>query len=191
MEHLFTPCGPARAVRGRFRHRADFAQRLGLVLTHCSNEKLEGYLDARAAAGVPGTGRTAVTRSAFVIQDREDELYFGRERASRDSSGMLEGGAARSGPTYAGSAEEVAEKLAADDAVAAQAQQMALRLADELGVVGVMAMELFETTDGALVVNELAMRPHNTGHWTQDGSVTSQFEQHLRAVLDASASEVA
>lgn len=71
-----------------------------------------------------------------------------------------------------------------DDAVAAQAQQMALRLADELGVVGVMAMELFETTDGALVVNELAMRPHNSGHWTMDGALTSQFEQHLRAVLD-------
>ncbi|WP_373277720.1 5-(carboxyamino)imidazole ribonucleotide synthase [Gordonia araii] len=68
--------------------------------------------------------------------------------------------------------------------VAEAAQQMALRLADELGAVGVMAMELFETTDGELVVNELAMRPHNSGHWTMDGAVTSQFEQHLRAVLD-------
>lgn len=70
------------------------------------------------------------------------------------------------------------------DEVAEQAQQMALRLADELGVVGVMAMELFETVDGELLVNELAMRPHNSGHWTMDGAVTSQFEQHLRAVLD-------
>ncbi|MFT4201805.1 MAG: 5-(carboxyamino)imidazole ribonucleotide synthase [Gordonia sp. (in: high G+C Gram-positive bacteria)] len=68
--------------------------------------------------------------------------------------------------------------------VAERAQQMALRLADELGVVGVMAMELFETVDGELVVNELAMRPHNSGHWTMNGAVTSQFEQHLRAVLD-------
>lgn len=68
--------------------------------------------------------------------------------------------------------------------VAERAQQMALRLADELGVVGVMAMELFETDDGELVVNELAMRPHNSGHWSMDGSTTSQFEQHLRAVLD-------
>ncbi|MGW0039644.1 5-(carboxyamino)imidazole ribonucleotide synthase [Gordonia sp. NPDC003376] len=71
-----------------------------------------------------------------------------------------------------------------DPELAAQAQQMALRLADELGVVGVMAMELFETVDGELLVNELAMRPHNSGHWTMDGAVTSQFEQHLRAVLD-------
>lgn len=67
---------------------------------------------------------------------------------------------------------------------AERAQQLALSLADELGVVGVMAMELFETVDGELVVNELAMRPHNSGHWTMDGAVTSQFEQHLRAVLD-------
>ncbi len=71
-----------------------------------------------------------------------------------------------------------------DPDLAQQAQQMALRLADELGVVGAMAMELFETDDGKLVVNELAMRPHNSGHWTMDGAVTSQFEQHLRAVLD-------
>ena len=64
-----------------------------------------------------------------------------------------------------------------------QAQDLALRLADELGVVGVMAVELFETSSG-LLVNELAMRPHNSGHWTIEGSRTSQFEQHLRAVLD-------
>jgi 5-(carboxyamino)imidazole ribonucleotide synthase len=70
------------------------------------------------------------------------------------------------------------------DDVAAGAQQLALRLAAELGVVGVLAVELFETTDGELLVNELAMRPHNSGHWTMDGSRTSQFEQHLRAVLD-------
>ncbi|KJR07432.1 5-(carboxyamino)imidazole ribonucleotide synthase [Gordonia sp. YC-JH1] len=71
-----------------------------------------------------------------------------------------------------------------DADVAQQAQQMSLTLAEELGAVGAMAMELFETTDGELVVNELAMRPHNSGHWTMDGAVTSQFEQHLRAVLD-------
>ncbi len=68
--------------------------------------------------------------------------------------------------------------------VASDAQQLALRLAGELGVVGVLAVEMFETRDGALMINELAMRPHNSGHWTMDGSRTSQFEQHLRAVLD-------
>jgi 5-(carboxyamino)imidazole ribonucleotide synthase len=64
------------------------------------------------------------------------------------------------------------------------ASQLAMRLAAELGVVGLLAVELFETVGGALMVNELAMRPHNSGHWTMDGSRTSQFEQHLRAVLD-------
>jgi 5-(carboxyamino)imidazole ribonucleotide synthase len=67
---------------------------------------------------------------------------------------------------------------------AAEAAELALRLAAELGVVGAMAVELFENHEGELLVNELAMRPHNSGHWTMDGARTSQFEQHLRAVLD-------
>jgi 5-(carboxyamino)imidazole ribonucleotide synthase len=71
-----------------------------------------------------------------------------------------------------------------DPDLAVQAQQVAMTIAGELGVVGVLAVEMFETRDGRVLVNELAMRPHNTGHWTQDGSVTSQFENHLRAVLD-------
>jgi 5-(carboxyamino)imidazole ribonucleotide synthase len=65
-----------------------------------------------------------------------------------------------------------------------EAQQLALSIAAELGVTGVLAVELFETTDGRLLVNELAMRPHNSAHWTIEGARTSQFEQHLRAVLD-------
>lgn len=65
-----------------------------------------------------------------------------------------------------------------------EAHLLAFRLAHTLGVVGLLVVELFETTDGGLLVNELAMRPHNSGHWTMDGSRTSQFEQHLRAVLD-------
>jgi len=69
-------------------------------------------------------------------------------------------------------------------ALAGQAQSIALRIAGELDVTGVLAVELFETTDGRVLVNELAMRPHNTGHWTQDGAVTSQFENHLRSVMD-------
>jgi 5-(carboxyamino)imidazole ribonucleotide synthase len=67
--------------------------------------------------------------------------------------------------------------------VAAEAQRLGLSVARDLGVVGLLAVELFETSEG-LVVNELAMRPHNSGHWTIEGAVTSQFEQHLRAVLD-------
>ena len=67
--------------------------------------------------------------------------------------------------------------------LADQAQQLALSVANALNVVGLLAVELFQTDTG-LVVNELAMRPHNSGHWTIDGARTSQFEQHLRAVLD-------
>jgi len=66
---------------------------------------------------------------------------------------------------------------------AREAQRMALELAAELGVTGLLAVELFES-QGELLVNELAMRPHNSGHWTIEGARTSQFEQHLRAVLN-------
>ncbi|MFE3195626.1 5-(carboxyamino)imidazole ribonucleotide synthase [Nocardia sp. NPDC059240] len=75
-----------------------------------------------------------------------------------------------------------AQDLSADKATEAEA--LALRLAAELGVTGAMAVELFETHSGDLLVNELAMRPHNSGHWGMDGACTGQFEQHLRAVLD-------
>ena len=59
-----------------------------------------------------------------------------------------------------------------------------MRVASELDVTGILAVELFETRDGRVLVNELAMRPHNTGHWSMDGAVTGQFENHLRAVMD-------
>ncbi len=83
-----------------------------------------------------------------------------------------------------------------DPSLAADAAQAALQLAGELDITGVFAVEIFEIPGeqgGApsYVVNELAMRPHNSGHWTMDGSVTSQFEQHLRAVLDLPLGDVA
>ncbi|WP_229576579.1 5-(carboxyamino)imidazole ribonucleotide synthase [Ornithinimicrobium ciconiae] len=85
--------------------------------------------------------------------------------------------------------EVIAPAPGLDDDLATRIGEAALRIAGELGVTGVMAVELFEVRDGetggaAYLVNELAMRPHNSGHWTIDGAVTSQFEQHLRAVLD-------
>ncbi len=80
--------------------------------------------------------------------------------------------------------EVVAPAPDLDPDLAGRAQEIALRIAGALGVTGILAVELFETTDGRVLVNELAMRPHNTGHWTQDGAVTSQFENHLRAVMD-------
>ncbi|WP_297452645.1 5-(carboxyamino)imidazole ribonucleotide synthase [uncultured Corynebacterium sp.] len=74
------------------------------------------------------------------------------------------------------------------DELASAAEKLSVTIASELGVTGALAVELFETTDAdgnpEIYVNELAMRPHNTGHWSQDGCETSQFEQHMRAVAD-------
>ncbi|MBG6217247.1 5-(carboxyamino)imidazole ribonucleotide synthase [Arthrobacter sp. CAN_A6] len=82
--------------------------------------------------------------------------------------------------------EVIAPAQGLAEPVARAAVEAALRIAEALEVTGVMAVELFETpsSDAGFLVNELAMRPHNSGHWTMDGSVTGQFEQHLRAVLD-------
>jgi 5-(carboxyamino)imidazole ribonucleotide synthase len=80
--------------------------------------------------------------------------------------------------------EVYAPAPAVDEAHALEAQRIALTIAKELDVTGMLAVELFQTADGRLLINELAMRPHNSGHWTIDGAVTSQFENHLRAVLD-------
>jgi 5-(carboxyamino)imidazole ribonucleotide synthase len=65
-----------------------------------------------------------------------------------------------------------------------ESMKIAELISSSLGVTGNLAVEMFETQDGRLLVNELAMRPHNSGHFSIEGSTTSQFEQHLRAVLD-------
>ncbi|MBU6243893.1 MAG: 5-(carboxyamino)imidazole ribonucleotide synthase [Actinomycetales bacterium] len=80
-------------------------------------------------------------------------------------------------------AEVIAPAPGLDADRTVQAQRMALQIAGDLGVVGMLAVEMFDTGSD-LLVNELAMRPHNSGHWTIEGAVTSQFENHLRAVLD-------
>ena len=72
-----------------------------------------------------------------------------------------------------------------------RAAEVGRAVADGVGVTGVLAVEMFETVDGRVLVNELAMRPHNSGHFTIEGSVTSQFEQHLRAVADLPLGETA
>ncbi|KGJ77088.1 phosphoribosylaminoimidazole carboxylase [Cryobacterium roopkundense] len=81
-------------------------------------------------------------------------------------------------------AEVIAPAPSSAGRLADVAADIAVAVAEGIGVTGVLAVELFETTDDRLLINELAMRPHNSGHWSIDGSTTSQFEQHLRAVLD-------
>jgi 5-(carboxyamino)imidazole ribonucleotide synthase len=128
----------------------------------------------------------AAERTGIAIL-AEERVGFGRELSAlvaRSPSGQAAAypvveSTQRNGICH----EVVAPAPGLDPAHATQAQELALRIARELDVTGILAVELFETDDGVLV-NELAMRPHNTGHWTQDGAVTSQFENHLRAVLD-------
>ncbi|MFT4221289.1 MAG: 5-(carboxyamino)imidazole ribonucleotide synthase [Microbacterium sp.] len=81
-------------------------------------------------------------------------------------------------------AEVIAPAPQASERLVEIAARIGADIAAGLGVAGAFAVELFETVDERLLVNELAMRPHNSGHWTQDAAVTGQFEQHLRAVLD-------
>ncbi len=68
------------------------------------------------------------------------------------------------------------------ESVAREAERLAAAIAEKLGVVGLLAVEMFVTAAGDVLVNELAPRPHNSGHWSIDGCETSQFEQHVRAV---------
>lgn len=81
-------------------------------------------------------------------------------------------------------AEVLAPAPVENTATLAEAASIGIAVAEGVGVTGVLAVEMFETRDGRVLVNELAMRPHNSGHFSIEGSVTSQFEQHLRAVAD-------
>lgn len=141
---------------------------------------LENANEARAAADWFGNGPLLA----------EDKVAFTRELSALVARNP--GGEARAWPVvHTIQVDGVCDEVIApapdlDPAVEAAAEQAALRIAEAFGVTGVMAAELFETPGhgAGFVINELAMRPHNTGHWTMNGSITSQFEQHLRAVLD-------
>lgn len=143
------------------------------------------------AAAADGTG-PALLAEELVPFTRELAVLVARTPSGRSAVWPVVESVQRGGVC----AEVVAPAPALDPATAAQAEQVARTVADGLDVTGVLAVELFEVPDpdgGAprVLVNELAMRPHNSGHWTIDGAVTSQFEQHLRAVLDLPLGDVA
>jgi 5-(carboxyamino)imidazole ribonucleotide synthase len=166
-----------------------FARRVGAQLVV---KAVRGGYDGRGVRMARDVAHAREIAGAYLA-DGVSALVEERVPLRRELSALV----ARS-PFGQGAAWPVVETVQADgicvlvlapapdlpEGLAAEAQGLALRLAAELGVVGVLAVELFETTDSALLVNELAMRPHNSGHWTMDGARTSQFEQHLRAVLD-------
>jgi 5-(carboxyamino)imidazole ribonucleotide synthase len=140
-------------------------------------ETIEECDDAFAAASAAGVAVLAEEKVAFT---RELSALVARSPSGQAASYPVVQTTQLDGICH----EVVAPAPDLAPGLAGQAQELALRIAKELGVVGILAVELFETADGRILVNELAMRPHNTGHWTQDGAVTSQFENHLRAVLD-------
>jgi 5-(carboxyamino)imidazole ribonucleotide synthase len=135
------------------------------------------------AAATEVIERIQATGTAVVVEERASIL---RELAClvvRRPNGDMVTWEVVETAQLAGVCREVLVPGGFDEGLAEEASTLARRVAELIGLVGIMAVELFETIDG-LAINELALRPHNSGHWTQDGSITSQFENHLRAVLD-------
>ncbi|MEI2826954.1 MAG: 5-(carboxyamino)imidazole ribonucleotide synthase [Dermatophilaceae bacterium] len=206
------PC-PAWAVATSRQDLDDFAARVGFPfiaktprggydgkgvrVVHDRND-LDDWLELSAAHRAEGAGplREGVLLEALVPFERELAVLVARSPSGQAAAWPV----VETVQTDGICTDVVAPAPGLSDDVAAAATEAALRIAGALGVTGVMAVELFDlgnhavaapdgTADSrpdsaAYLVNELAMRPHNSGHWTIDGSVTSQFEQHLRAVLD-------
>ena len=118
----------------------------------------------------------------------EELVFFARELsaqvARRPSGGIVSYPVVESRQAEGICKEVVAPAPELATGLKVEARALARSIAEALDVSGMLAVELFETMDGRILVNELAMRPHNTGHWTIEGAATSQFENHLRAVLD-------
>jgi 5-(carboxyamino)imidazole ribonucleotide synthase len=189
LTHLEVPC-PRHAVVEDTEAVAAFAASVGgfpVVL-----KTTRGGYDGK---GVWVVGSEADCPAVFAVAHRtgveilaEEKVDFRRELSAlvaRSPSGQVAAypvveSVQRDGICW----EVVAPAPDLDEDLAVQAQQIAMNVAAELDVTGILAVEMFETTDGRVLVNELAMRPHNTGHWSMDGAVTGQFENHLRAVLD-------
>jgi 5-(carboxyamino)imidazole ribonucleotide synthase len=179
---------PAHQVVATPDEVADFAKRVGgfpIIL-----KTTRGGYDGKGVWFVDGPDDAAVAQafSSGVPILAEEKVDFVRELSAivaRSPHGQAVAYPVVESVQKDGICVEVtAPAPGLDPDKAAQAQQTALRIAGELGVVGILAVEMFEARDGRLLVNELAMRPHNTGHWSIEGAVTSQFENHLRAVLD-------
>ncbi|MBA3266552.1 MAG: 5-(carboxyamino)imidazole ribonucleotide synthase [Nocardioidaceae bacterium] len=138
--------------------------------------------DSDQAAGVI---RVASAAAVLLAEDRVDFVRELSAVVARAPSGQIAAYPVVETTQTNGVCTEVTSPAPdLEPVLALEAQQVAMTIAAELDVTGILAVELFETRDGRIMVNELAMRPHNTGHWTIDGAVTSQFENHLRAVLD-------
>jgi 5-(carboxyamino)imidazole ribonucleotide synthase len=184
---LGAPCPISRVVADEAALAA-FGEELGWpIVAKTSRGGYDGKgvwrLDSVAEAGKPFAGVTdgvQIMGEEFVDFARELSALVVRSPSGQAAAYPISESVQRGGICV----ETITPAPDLDDERAIAAQQLALMIAHELGVVGVLAVELMQRADGSVVVNELAMRPHNTGHWTIDGAQTSQFENHLRAVLD-------
>ena len=139
----------------------------------------EQAADWFAALAEPGTP-DALLVEEFVPFKRELAQLVARRPSGEVAAWPLVESIQRDGVC----AEVLAPAPDASAELVAEASRIAESIAEGLGVTGVLAVEMFETESGHVLINELAMRPHNSGHFSIEGSVTSQFEQHLRAVAD-------
>ncbi|QXT63684.1 5-(carboxyamino)imidazole ribonucleotide synthase [Tessaracoccus palaemonis] len=189
---LGAPC-PAFAVCDTSDELLAFGERQGWpIIAKTSRGGYDGKgvwkLDGPAEVGIPFDGLASQSAGESVRIVAEDFIDFTRELSAlvvRSPSGQVVAYPVSETLQLDGICVETvtpAPGLPAEEAT--RLQELAISLAGELGVVGVLAVELMQARDGRIVVNELAMRPHNTGHWSIDGAVTSQFENHLRAALD-------
>jgi 5-(carboxyamino)imidazole ribonucleotide synthase len=182
--------GPRNRVVAAPQQVADFADSVGgfpvvLKTTRGGYDGKGVWVVSSAEDSAPAFAAAASSGVRILAEERVD---FRRELAAlvaRSPSGQVAAYPVVESVQRDGVCSEVtAPAPDLDPGLAVQAQRIAMRVAGELDVTGILAVELFETHDGRVLVNELAMRPHNTGHWSMDGAVTGQFENHLRAVLD-------
>jgi 5-(carboxyamino)imidazole ribonucleotide synthase len=200
MRHRLTEIAVACPAWAQARTRADveeFAERVGWPLVAKTPrggydgkgvrvvDTVDELADWLAAVGVEGPLRDGILLEEKVDFVRELAVLIARSPSDQAAAWPV----VETVQTDGICTEVLAPAPGLDPHLAAVATEAGLRIASQLGVTGVFAVEMFEVTDPetgqpGYVVNELAMRPHNSGHWSMDGAVTGQFEQHLRAVLD-------
>ena len=189
LQHLGVPCPRNALVTGPGDVTA-FAEEVGgfPVVLKTTRGGYDGKGVWVVGSGEDCAGAFEVARRAGVEILAEEKVDFRRELSAlvaRSPSGQAAAYPVVESVQVGGVCSEViAPAPGLDPELAVAAQQVALSVAGALEVTGILAVELFESRDGRVLVNELAMRPHNTGHWSMDGAVTSQFENHLRAVMD-------
>ncbi|WP_303698634.1 5-(carboxyamino)imidazole ribonucleotide synthase [Brevundimonas naejangsanensis] len=133
---------------------------------------------ADAAAAFDAIGRRPAVLEAAAVFQRELSVIAARGRDGAVAVYPLGENVHQNGVLKTTTAP-----AAVDPATQGRAEQIAAAVLDGLDYIGVMGIELFDMGEGELLVNEVAPRVHNTGHWTQDGCVCDQFEQHVRAVV--------